>query len=144
MVEGPKFPTWVWVKIKPPGDHRFLSMVSFTRVPFGVPICGPQPCFTNGFIQNHTAGRHQSNRELWSIHRASEIKAAGYTAPHDDSTLGEGARVVGGNKPAILCQLFGSLRETNHGVQHVEANPNRQKPCCVHGLQNRGTSSTCV
>ena len=25
---------WVWVKTKPPGDHRFESMFPFTRVPF--------------------------------------------------------------------------------------------------------------
>ena len=31
---------WVWVKLKPPGDHRFLSLFPFTRVPFWE----PQPC----------------------------------------------------------------------------------------------------
>ena len=36
-------PTWVWVKIKPPGDHRFWSMLPLTRVPFWVPIFDPQP-----------------------------------------------------------------------------------------------------
>ena len=34
---------WVWVKIKPPGDHRFWSMCPLARVPFGVPIFDPQP-----------------------------------------------------------------------------------------------------
>ena len=35
---------WVWVKIKPPGDRRFSSLVPFTRVPFwGYPIFDPQP-----------------------------------------------------------------------------------------------------
>ena len=29
--------TWVWVKIKPPGDHRLWSMFPLARVPFGVP-----------------------------------------------------------------------------------------------------------
>ena len=27
---------WVWVKIKPPGDRTFQSMLPFTRVPFWV------------------------------------------------------------------------------------------------------------
>ena len=35
--------SWVWVKIKPAGDHRFWSLVPFTRVPFRVPIFDPQP-----------------------------------------------------------------------------------------------------
>ena len=36
--------TWVWVKIKPPGDRRFWSMFPLTRVPFGgYPIFDPQP-----------------------------------------------------------------------------------------------------
>ena len=35
--------TWVWVKIKPPGDRRLLSLFPFTRVPVGVPIFVPQP-----------------------------------------------------------------------------------------------------
>ena len=36
--------TRVWVKIKPPGDHRFGSMFPLTRVPFwGYPIFDPQP-----------------------------------------------------------------------------------------------------
>ena len=30
-------------QIKPPGDHRFYSLVPFTRVPFWVPIFDPQP-----------------------------------------------------------------------------------------------------
>ena len=34
---------WVWVKIKPPGDHTFWSMLPLTRVPFWVPIFDPQP-----------------------------------------------------------------------------------------------------
>ena len=34
---------WVWVKIKPPGDYRFWSMLPLARVPFGVPIFDPQP-----------------------------------------------------------------------------------------------------
>ena len=34
---------WVWVKMKPPGDRRFWSMCTLTRVPFGVPIFDPQP-----------------------------------------------------------------------------------------------------
>ena len=33
----------MWVKIKPPWDRRFLSLVPFTRVPFWVPIFDPQP-----------------------------------------------------------------------------------------------------
>ena len=39
-------PSWekVRVKIKPPGDLRFWSMFPLTRVPFGVPIFGPQLC----------------------------------------------------------------------------------------------------
>ena len=35
--------SWVWVKIKPPGDPRFSSWVPFTRVPFLVPVFDPQP-----------------------------------------------------------------------------------------------------
>ena len=35
--------TWVWVKIKPPGDRRFWSMLPVTRVLFWVPIFDPQP-----------------------------------------------------------------------------------------------------
>ena len=35
---------WVWVKIKPPGGHRFLSMFPFTRVPFWYRFFDPQPC----------------------------------------------------------------------------------------------------
>ena len=35
--------TWVWVKIKPPGDRRFLSLFPFAKVPFWVPISDPQP-----------------------------------------------------------------------------------------------------
>ena len=34
---------WVWVKIKPPGDRKFWSLVPFTRFPFKVPIFDPQP-----------------------------------------------------------------------------------------------------
>ena len=32
---------WVWVKIEPPGDHRFWSMFPLARVLFGVPIFDP-------------------------------------------------------------------------------------------------------
>ena len=37
---------WVWVKNETPGtagDHRFLSMLPLTRVPFRVPVFDPQP-----------------------------------------------------------------------------------------------------
>ena len=45
----------VWVKIKPPKDHRFWSMLPLTRVPFWVPIVDPQPygsVFSLGNPQN--------------------------------------------------------------------------------------------
>ena len=38
----------LWVKIKPPGDRRFWSLVPFSRVPFWVPIFDPQPGVENG------------------------------------------------------------------------------------------------
>ena len=34
---------WLWVKIAPPADHWFLSLVPFTRVSFWVPIYDPLP-----------------------------------------------------------------------------------------------------
>ena len=34
---------WVRVKMKPPGDRRFLSLVPFTRVPFWLRIFEPSP-----------------------------------------------------------------------------------------------------
>ena len=34
---------WVWVKIKPPENHRFWFMLPLTRVPFWVPVFDPQP-----------------------------------------------------------------------------------------------------
>ena len=43
---------WVWVKIKPPGDRRFWSMLPLTRVPFWVPILDPLP---NGGHSSTTA-----------------------------------------------------------------------------------------
>ena len=34
---------WVWVKVKPPGDHKFWSMFPLARVPLGGdPIFDPQ------------------------------------------------------------------------------------------------------
>ena len=46
-------PTWVWVKMKPPGDRRFWSMLPLTRVPFGVPIFDPQPHDRGEFPFSH-------------------------------------------------------------------------------------------
>ena len=34
---------WVWVKIKPPGDHKFSLFFPSSRVPFWVPTFDPQP-----------------------------------------------------------------------------------------------------
>ena len=40
---------WVWLKIKPPGDRRFWSMVPFTRVPFWVPHMFIEICADGSF-----------------------------------------------------------------------------------------------
>ena len=42
----------MWVKIKPPGDRSFQSLVPFTRAPFWVPILDPQPNVKPGGAKN--------------------------------------------------------------------------------------------
>ena len=52
-------PNWVWVKTKPPGDRRFLSMFPLARISFWVPFFDPQPIllvrsfhFVLGFVRS--------------------------------------------------------------------------------------------
>ena len=54
---------WVWVKIKPPGDHRFWSMLPFTRIPFWVHSFDPQP---NDFILCSLVGLKGKPFRYWT------------------------------------------------------------------------------
>ena len=46
----PLHSTWVWVKIKPPGDRRFWSMFPLTRVPFWAQPIGSLNLDLNGSL----------------------------------------------------------------------------------------------
>ena len=58
---------WVWVKIKPPKNHRFYSLVPFTRVPFWVPVFDPQPFWSRRAKQYKPKSHQVSDTHLPGI-----------------------------------------------------------------------------
>ena len=62
---------WVWVKIKPPADNRFWSMLPLTRVPFRVHIFDPRPVTRRTSSDRVCAGARHVLHLLLGLHLTS-------------------------------------------------------------------------
>ena len=84
-------PIWVWVKIQPPGDRGFWSMLPLTRVPFWVPICDPHPYgYQSGnplkrTISPHLSDVHQRAPRLIYAHLQSPLEQMSRLAAQGNS-----------------------------------------------------------